>query len=346
MASKLPCEQPESLRLGRASLARHAPRPNENDRRPRAARSWTGCSERSKRRRTIRRGVIVAIVAAVVVGSAALLFSGSKSTATTTTTSTTTSTTTTTTTIPDGGPDGAQIDANAAAVKAGCPATPHTRVNTLKWSCQPAAMAITTAQSYDATVVTDRGHVRRSSSSPTGAAHGEQLHLPGAPEVLQLRDLPSGHPGLRHPGRRPDGHRHRRTRLHDPRRVPQDGRRATVPAATRWPWPTRLARHRRQPVLHRHRLRRREPRPRHYSLFGQVISGRGASRRSTPRAPRPSRDAALRTSASSRVTHQPGTRTPWTPMPNPDGSSEKRQALRRAAADDHRPRQALRRRRW
>jgi peptidyl-prolyl cis-trans isomerase B (cyclophilin B) len=110
----------------------------------------------AKRRRTIRRGVIVAIVAAVVVGSAALLFSGSKTPATTTTTSTTVaSTTTTTSTIPKVDQT-AQINANAAAVKAGCPADPYTRVNTLKWSFQP-NLAITATQSYNATVVTTAG---------------------------------------------------------------------------------------------------------------------------------------------------------------------------------------------
>ncbi len=109
----------------------------------------------AKRRRTIRRGVIVAIVAIVVVGSAALLFSGSKTPATTTTTSTTSTTTTTTTTIPKADQT-AQINANAAAVRAGCPASPYTRVNTLKWSFQP-NLSITATQSYNATVVTTAG---------------------------------------------------------------------------------------------------------------------------------------------------------------------------------------------
>ncbi len=110
----------------------------------------------AKRRRAIRRGVIVGIVAAVVVGSAALLFSGSKTPATTTTTSTTVpSTTTTTTTLPKADQT-AQINANAAAVRAGCPANPYTRVNTLKWSFQP-NLSITANQSYNATVVTTAG---------------------------------------------------------------------------------------------------------------------------------------------------------------------------------------------
>ncbi len=109
----------------------------------------------ARRRRTIRRGVIVAIVAVVVVGSAALLFSGSKTPTTTTTTSTTVASTTTTTTIPKADQT-KQIDANAAAVRAGCPASPYTRVNTLTWKFQP-NLTIKSTGTYYAHVVTTAG---------------------------------------------------------------------------------------------------------------------------------------------------------------------------------------------
>jgi peptidyl-prolyl cis-trans isomerase B (cyclophilin B) len=110
----------------------------------------------ARRRRAIRRGVIVAVVAAVVVGTAALLFSGSKSPTTTTTAVTTTTVpATTTTTIPKADQT-KQIDANAIAVKSGCPASPYARVNTLSWKTQP-SLAISTAKTYYATVATTAG---------------------------------------------------------------------------------------------------------------------------------------------------------------------------------------------
>jgi len=110
----------------------------------------------ARRRRTLRRGVIVAIVAVVVVGSAALLFAGSKTPATTTTSSTTVpSTTTTTTTLPKVDQT-AQITANAAAVKAGCPANPLTRANSLTWKAEP-SVSITATGTYYAHVDTTAG---------------------------------------------------------------------------------------------------------------------------------------------------------------------------------------------
>jgi cyclophilin family peptidyl-prolyl cis-trans isomerase len=111
----------------------------------------------ARRRRTLRRGVIIAIVAVVVIGSAALLFSGTKTPTTTTTTSTTVASTTTTTTIPKADQT-KQINANAAAVRAGCPASPHARVNTLTWKTQP-KVTITATGTYYAHVATTAGNV-------------------------------------------------------------------------------------------------------------------------------------------------------------------------------------------
>jgi cyclophilin family peptidyl-prolyl cis-trans isomerase len=106
----------------------------------------------ARRRRTIRRGVIVAIVAVVVIGSAALLFSGSK----TPTTSTTSTSTTTTTTIPKAD-QVKQTAADALAVRAGCPASPSTRVNTLTWKIQP-KLSISATSTYYAHVATTAGN--------------------------------------------------------------------------------------------------------------------------------------------------------------------------------------------
>jgi cyclophilin family peptidyl-prolyl cis-trans isomerase len=106
----------------------------------------------ARRRRTIRRGVIVAIVAVVVIGSAALLFSGSK----TPTTSTTSTSTTTTTTIPKAD-QVKQTAADALAVRAGCPASPSTRVNKLTWKIQP-KLSISATSTYYAHVATTAGN--------------------------------------------------------------------------------------------------------------------------------------------------------------------------------------------
>ena len=100
----------------------------------------------AKRRSQIRRGVIIAIIAAVVVGSAYLLFNkNSKS-----------STSATTTTAVSSKYAALQAAANKAAVAAGCPASPSTRVNTQTWSTAP-AMTIDTSKTYTATVQTTVG---------------------------------------------------------------------------------------------------------------------------------------------------------------------------------------------
>jgi len=103
----------------------------------------------AKRRRSIRRGSFVALAGAVVVVSAAYLFSGHS------TPSPTTLASTTTTAAP--APGGmTQAQANAVAVKAGCPASTSTRVNTLQWKSAP-AMSINTAATYYAHFVTTAG---------------------------------------------------------------------------------------------------------------------------------------------------------------------------------------------
>ncbi len=112
-----------------------AARRDKLERMQREARRW----------RTLRRGVIVAVVAAIVIGSAVLLFSGSKSPTTTTTTATTS--TTTTSTIPKVDQT-KQTAANALAVRAGCPALPSTRANTLTFKAAPKNAISATATYY------------------------------------------------------------------------------------------------------------------------------------------------------------------------------------------------------
>jgi len=100
--------------------------------------------QRAKRNKQLRRGAIIAVVVIVVVGVIYLVQSknSSKKTAASTSTSTTVSS--------------AQQKANAAAVAAGCPASPSTQVNTLSWPSAP-AMTIDTSKSYVATVKTTAG---------------------------------------------------------------------------------------------------------------------------------------------------------------------------------------------
>jgi cyclophilin family peptidyl-prolyl cis-trans isomerase len=125
--------------------------PSEKRARQRAAREARLAEEakRQKRRRQVRNVVIVVVIAAAVVGIAFLL-SGknnkkpveSQSNVTTTTAATS---------------DAAlQAHANAVAVKAGCPASTKTRVNTQKYPSAP-AMTIDTSKLYSATVVTTTG---------------------------------------------------------------------------------------------------------------------------------------------------------------------------------------------
>ncbi|MGH9020822.1 MAG: peptidylprolyl isomerase [Acidimicrobiales bacterium] len=114
----------------------------------------------ARRRRAFRRGVIAAVIGAVVIASAALIFSGG-STPTTTTTTTVASTTTTTvapttTTTLSAAFVAAQTSANNAAVAAGCPKSPTTRVNTLTWTLQP-NLSIKATGTYYAHVATTAG---------------------------------------------------------------------------------------------------------------------------------------------------------------------------------------------
>ncbi len=99
---------------------------------------------RAKRRRSLaKRGVVVVVIAAAVAGIAYAVSGGSsqpkKASATTASSHADT-----------------QAQVNKVAVAAGCPADPHTRVNTLTWSSAP-PMTIDTAKTYLATVKTDVG---------------------------------------------------------------------------------------------------------------------------------------------------------------------------------------------
>ena len=111
----------------------------------------------AKRRQNTRRLVIIAIVGLLVLGTGALLFSSSKTPATSTTSSTSSTTSTsTTTTIASAVVKKAQIQADALAVAAGCPASTSARVNTLTWKKAP-PMTIDKSKAYYAHFHTTAG---------------------------------------------------------------------------------------------------------------------------------------------------------------------------------------------
>jgi peptidyl-prolyl cis-trans isomerase B (cyclophilin B) len=130
--------------------------PSDKRARQRAAREARLAAEAQsqKRRRQIRNGIIIVVIAAVIVGIV-FLVSGNNNNKTVTSQS---KVGTTTTTVAAGKSSNAklQAQANEVAVKAGCPASTKTTVNTQKYSAAP-AMTIDTSKTYTATVVTTAG---------------------------------------------------------------------------------------------------------------------------------------------------------------------------------------------
>ena len=128
--------------------------PSEKRARQRAAREARLAAEakQQKRRKQIRNGVIVVVLAGVVVGLAFLLSGNGKPVA-----SQSNVTSTTASASSKKAQDAKlQAQANAVAVKAGCPASTKTRVNNQKYAAAP-PMTINTSMDYSATVVTTAG---------------------------------------------------------------------------------------------------------------------------------------------------------------------------------------------
>jgi peptidyl-prolyl cis-trans isomerase B (cyclophilin B) len=126
--------------------------PSEKRARQRAAREARLAAEakRHKRNRQVRNGVIVVAAAGLVVGLVfALSGNNNKPVASQ-------SHVTTTTSALHASDARLQAQANAAAVKAGCPASTKTRVNTQKYTAAP-AMSIDTSKTYTANVDTTTG---------------------------------------------------------------------------------------------------------------------------------------------------------------------------------------------
>ena len=128
--------------------------PSDKRARQRAAREARLAAEAQsqKRRKQIRNGIIVVVIAAVIVGIVFLVSGNDTNKAP----SQAKGGTTTTTAAGTGADAKLQAQANEVAVKAGCPASTKTTVNTQKYSAAP-AMAIDTSKTYTATVVTTTG---------------------------------------------------------------------------------------------------------------------------------------------------------------------------------------------
>lgn len=128
--------------------------PSDKRARQRAAREARLAAEAQsqKRRKQIRNGVIVVVLAGIIVGIVFLVSGGSNNTPT----SKSKASTTTTTAAAKGSDANLQAQANEVAVKAGCPASTKTTVNTQKYSSAP-TMTIDTSKTYTATVVTTAG---------------------------------------------------------------------------------------------------------------------------------------------------------------------------------------------
>jgi cyclophilin family peptidyl-prolyl cis-trans isomerase len=125
--------------------------PSEKRARQREAREARLAAEAkaAKRRKQIRNAIIVVVVAGAIVGIAFAVSSGNKPASKASTTSTT---------LSGAAKTNAQLQAqaNAVAVKAGCPASPTTAANHQTYSAAP-ALTIDTTKSYSATVKTTAG---------------------------------------------------------------------------------------------------------------------------------------------------------------------------------------------
>jgi cyclophilin family peptidyl-prolyl cis-trans isomerase len=127
--------------------------PSDKRARQRAAREARLAAEaqRQKRRKQIRNVAIIVVVAAAIVGIAYAVSSGNKPPVQSQ------SNVSTTTLAPTKANDAKlQAQANAVAVRAGCPASTSARVNTQKFTAAP-AMQIDASKTYTATVVTTTG---------------------------------------------------------------------------------------------------------------------------------------------------------------------------------------------
>ena len=126
--------------------------PSEKRARQRAGREARLAAEakRQQNRKRIRNGIIIVAAAGLVIGLVFALSGNNNKT------QPSASHGTTTTNASHSANATLQAEANAAAVKAGCPASTSTRVNNQKYAAAP-AMTIDTTKTYTATVKTTTG---------------------------------------------------------------------------------------------------------------------------------------------------------------------------------------------
>jgi cyclophilin family peptidyl-prolyl cis-trans isomerase len=122
--------------------------PSEKRARQRAAREARLAAEArsAKRRKQIRNAIIVVVVAGVIIGIVFLVSNNKPGKSTTSTTASSANKT----------DAQLQSEADAAAVKAGCPSSTKTTVNTQKYASAP-PMTLDTSKTYTATVKTTTG---------------------------------------------------------------------------------------------------------------------------------------------------------------------------------------------
>ena len=171
-------------------------------------RRWPPWSASARRRAGSGASITIVVVAAVVVGVYFLLKPGPKAKVKLT----------------------AQQIArrNAARWRAAARRAPTTVLHKPSWKTPP-AMTIDTAKTYTATVKTDVGTFVITLDAKHAPMTVNNFVFLAQQEVLQLRHLPPGHPGLHGPDRRPHRDRHGRPRLQVRRRAarPDGDRRST-----------------------------------------------------------------------------------------------------------------------
>ena len=146
-----------------------------------------------KRRLRIRNGVIVLVVAGIIVGIAFAVSSGNNNVGTQSKTSTTLSAT-------QKANARLQAQANTIAVRAGCPKSPTSAVNTQHYSAAP-AMTIDTSKLYSATFDTTAGTFNVALDAKSAPITVNNFVFLAGKGYYKCNVVRPGHPRLREPDR-------------------------------------------------------------------------------------------------------------------------------------------------
>ena len=126
----------------------------------------------------------------------------------------------------------AQAAANAASVAAGCPKNPATALHEAEVE-QRTGHDHRSRQGIYRHGEDRRGHIRHCARCKGCPPNRQQLRLPGSAPLLRLRDLPSGHPGVRGSNGGPDRDGEWRPGVHHPRRAAREGLESCRPVPAR-----------------------------------------------------------------------------------------------------------------